>query len=101
MIRINDDYVINVDPLNYVVCKDLHRIDKRGYQVMQTLGYLDSLPKALAFLVRKLQTEDLISDDEISLKEAIERMNSRFEEMEKLIKESVPDVRVDMHIQHG
>ena len=96
MIRVTDDYCIKVDPLNYAVWKDSHKVDKKGVPIMPVIGYLESLPKALEFILKRSATDALCTDDEISLKEAIEIVNAKYDEVIKLILQAVPDVHVSV-----
>lgn len=55
MIRINDDYYIDTDGRNYILCKDYHKTEKRvmpdgreaEFRVFDTLGYYGTLSGAL------------------------------------------------------
>lgn len=93
MIKINDTYCITVDPLNYAVCKDYHKKDKKGRPITSPVGYFDSLPKALEFILKRSAADALCSDDEISLKEAIEIISAKYNEVASLIHQAVPEAR--------
>lgn len=47
MIRINDDYVISVEPYEYCVKIDKHRQDKKGNDIYDTVGHYTSLESAI------------------------------------------------------
>ena len=54
MIRVNDDYVILVDTLNYTSCKDDHKTDKNGKPVYKTIGYFSNLEQALRGIIKDM-----------------------------------------------
>ena len=76
MIRINDDWVVDVDEYNYALKKDLHkevpRKERDGSVTMvhqyKTCGYFSTLQHALNRLLDEMVVERL-SDGEISLNE--------------------------------
>lgn len=79
MIRVNEDWVINVDALNYMPCKDLHRtkplkqkdgglVDVDDYS--NPIGYFSTLSSALSAIMQK-NFRDAVKDGEISLKDAL------------------------------
>jgi hypothetical protein len=80
MIRVNDDYVIEVDALNYVPCRDCHRVDKKGIPVYKSIGYYFSLEQALKGIIRDMNNRTFAEND-YSLEQAIEiiqQSNDRF-----------------------
>lgn len=84
MIRINDDYVITVDSLEYTVCEDKHRktVDKDGNEkdVYIPIGHFMHLEAALNFLRDYLVKKSLASS-EYTLEQAIKeiaRFNNEF-----------------------
>lgn len=69
MIRINDDYVIDVgENQSYVVKEDKHKENKKGEHVYATLGYYTRLESALlgakAHMIHKSMGEGEKSLDE-------------------------------------
>lgn len=63
MIRVNDDYIIDVDPHNYIVKRDLHKErvtvnDKTGEEsrtpVYYTVGYFGDIPSAVRGIIRDM-----------------------------------------------
>lgn len=89
MIRVNDDYVIEVDEMNYTVKKDLHKkaVDKNGeeYDMYKTLGYFNNLENALSGIIKN-RLVTAYSDGEITLEEAIERLGDIYYEYTSLFK---------------
>lgn len=70
MIRINDDYVIDVDSLNYTVMRDYHKIDKDGKQILRAEGYYTTLEKAL-LAVREMLVKKSLGESEYTLESAL------------------------------
>ena len=79
MIRVNEDWVIMVDSLNYMPCKDLHRKKKEKCKdgtytevddYGNPIGYFSTLSSALSAIMQK-NFRDAVKDDEISLKDAL------------------------------
>ena len=71
MIRVNDDYVILVDPLNYTPCRDPHSVDKKGNPVYKSIGYYSTLEQALRGVVDDMNSR-AFEQNTYSLKEALE-----------------------------
>lgn len=71
MIKVNDDYVILVDTLNYTPCRDCHKTDKKGNPVYKNIGYYSNLEQALRGIIRDMNTRAFEADT-YSLKEALE-----------------------------
>lgn len=70
MIRINDDYVIEVDELNYTLKQDMHKKDKEGNHVYKTYGYYNNLESAFKGAI-EVQTKKSLANTEISLYDAV------------------------------
>lgn len=78
MIRINEDWVVDVDEFNYTLKKDLHKKTPRknpdGSVAMvdsyKTRGYYSNLQSALNRLCDEMVIDEL-SNNDMSLKEAI------------------------------
>lgn len=89
MIRVNDDYIIDVDPHNYIVKRDLHKErvtvnDKTGEETRTpsyyTVGYFGDLPSAVRGIIRDMNRQGL-SEGTFSLTEAVKMVqdnNKRF-----------------------
>ena len=89
MIRVNDDYVVDTDPWNYILRKDLHRKEKRrdGSEgdAYRTIGYFKALSEALERLGEEIIKERL-SVPEIGLAEACGVLRECKEEIQALKK---------------
>ena len=89
MIRINDDWVIDVDAYNYILKRDLHRMEKsRDKKTMvpayTTIGYYGSLRKALERLREEIIRERL-RDGLRTLTEALQTIRECNKEWSELI----------------
>jgi hypothetical protein len=89
MIRIDEDYIIDVDPHNYIVKRDLHKErvtvnDETGEEtrtpVFNTVGYFGDIPSAVRGIIRDMNRTEL-SGGVFSLTEAVKMVqdnNKRF-----------------------
>ena len=81
MIRIDDDYYIDSDGKNYIVCRDLHKIAHRknddgtvtDYPDFQPIGYYGSLSGAVRGLSGHLAMK-AFSEGDYTLSEAVEEI---------------------------
>lgn len=91
MIRINDDYIIDIDEYNYTVKKDMHcirtRVRKDGtpYEedVFETKGFYGSLEKALDRVHEEI-IKDKLKDGAHPLSEALQTIRECTEEWRRL-----------------
>lgn len=88
MVRIKDDYVILVSETEYTAAIDKHKIDKKGYPVYKELGYYSTFNGALKGLYSYMVRRGL-SEQDLSLAEAIEYVTKMNNEMKKLIDEKI------------
>lgn len=70
MVRINDEYVIDVDEMNYTVKIDMHKKNKKGEDVYKTVGYYTTMKNALDGVVNNRIARKLL-DKDYSLEEAL------------------------------
>lgn len=76
MIRINDDYVIDVgENQSYILKEDKHKDNKKGEHVYVTLGYYTRLESALMGTKNHLIHKSM-GEEEKSLYEAISTVRS-------------------------
>ena len=87
MIRVNHNYVVDVDDMNFIAKEDKHKsnTDKNGItkNVYSLIGYYGTLEGALDGIRRDMIKKKL-ADDEVSLKEVIDiikQANEEFKEM--------------------
>ena len=88
MIRVNDDYVIDVDSMCYTTKIDKHKTDKKGNPVYEVVGYYKDLDGAILAVVKSMNRKEL-SDGVYELKEALEIIQASNEQFETLLKEVV------------
>lgn len=79
MIRVNDDYIIDVDPYNYTVKRDLHKVKQTVNEITEevtltplfrTVGHFGDIPSAVRGVIRDMNRLGL-SEGIHSLTEAI------------------------------
>lgn len=93
MIRVNEDWVIMVDSLNYTPVRDLHRT-KKVYQEDGTekiepiygrpLGYYTDLAGAVKAIARA-EYKNGLSGRETPLNEAVKQMQETLDRFEKIL----------------
>ena len=93
MIRVNEDWVIMVDSLNYTPVRDLHRT-KKVYQedgtekiepvYGKTIGYYTDLAGAVKAIARA-EYKDALSGRETPLNEAVKTMQETVDRFEKIL----------------
>lgn len=93
MIRVNDNWVISVDPMNYAPMKDLHRTKKEqqkdGTEIIipvygKPLGYYTSLAGAVKAIARA-DYKEALSGRETPLNEAIKIMQETVDRFERIL----------------
>ena len=88
MIRINDDWIINVDRYQYTLAKDTHR-EKEKYRY-DAVGHYSTLTNALNALLMEM-VKDKLKDGEIELCEAVRAINDCKAWWEQMTQEIVSD----------
>lgn len=86
MIRVTDDFVIDVTVHGYNVMLDKHKVNKKGESVYETLGCHGNLKAALGSVLKHLNRMKL-SEGTHSLKEAIEIVTRNHELLQEILKE--------------
>ena len=88
MIRVNEDWVVDVDSYNYILKKDLHRMtkDRNGKPIpaYDTQGYFSSLQAALERLGEEMVREKLMGGTRC-LAEAVNAIREGRDEWRELI----------------
>ena len=98
MVQINDDYIVQIDSLNYTVMRDAHRTTTRKdsktgevseVEVFITIGYYSDLEGAIKGVIKDMNARAL-QDGTHTLIEAFEiviKNNNKFSELlEKALK---------------
>lgn len=93
MIRIDRNYVIDVDRYNYTLMKDNHKVGKDGKPLYSVLGYYRSLQHALLGLLEETNNQKLNHKQEITLEEAIDKLKRNENKVIKLITKAVPEAK--------
>ncbi len=103
MIRVNDVYGILVSNTDYSVVRIYRKKDENGngkfnedgtpMEYNQPLTYHDSLIKALQRIV-KLTVKDAVKDGDMTLSEAVTRIQTALDKLTEEIENAVPDVKV-------
>lgn len=93
MIRVNDDWVISVDPMNYKPMKDMHRTKKEKQEdgtekivpeYGKPLGYYTSLARAVKAIAR-IEYKNALTGEETALHDAIKLMDETLTRFEKIL----------------
>lgn len=88
MIRINEDYLIDCDEVQYILKQDLHKTEtKNGKEspVVKSLGYYSTLENALRGYIGIL-TRRRHSSVEMSVYDALRVIGEEREALERLLK---------------
>lgn len=94
MIRVNEDWVIDVDTMNYIPMKDLHRKrlvkDKDGTEHEEDdyragYGYFQTLKGAVR-AIAQIEYKNALRGQETTLDEAIRLMGETLTRFEKILK---------------
>ena len=93
MIRINDDWIVDVDQYNYIVKRDTHKMVKsRDGRTMvpgyTTVGYYGSLRRALEALGEEM-VRDRLASDSLTLAEALQTVRKCKDEWDALVRKVV------------
>lgn len=95
MVRYDDDWVILVDDLNYMPCRDLHRMtsvkqkdgtEKEVPEYGRPLGYYTEFDAALRGIMKK-NFNDAVKDREVSLAEALRIIQEERRKAEAVLKQ--------------
>lgn len=97
MIRVTDDYVIDVDYMSYAVERDEHRtfIQKSGSRerelpLFKNLAYYSKFSMALAYIAERISKDRLITTGEIPLQDAIRIIQESYREVAEAVKDIAP-----------
>ena len=93
MITVNDNWVINVDGMNYAVCRNKPRIEKKTGKVGYIAeAYFSTLGNAIEYIIKQSATDKLTVTD-TDLKGAISTIRTTQEEIAEIIKQAIPDAK--------
>lgn len=92
MIRINDDYFVDVDENNYVLCYDYHTVKKAkdGSEApsFKKIGYFSNLATAFKRCAEEI-TRGRLKDIDVNLQEACQIVRDCYKEIDDLLRESL------------
>lgn len=95
MVRVNDDYIIDVDSLNYTVKRDAHKtrivkdkdtLEEKEVETFVTVGYYGDLAGAIKGVIKDTNRREL-SEGVHDLKSALAIVKSNNDSFEKLLRE--------------
>lgn len=75
MVRINKDYIVDVDTYEYTAKQDLHKEDKEGNPIYKTVGHYGTLKNAILGIF-KHKGQKVLSEGEYSLNEAVDALSA-------------------------
>ena len=91
MIKVTDEYFINVEEMNYIVCKSTNRTDKKtGKKIYSSIGYFGDIRAALKYIMDYSAMKAVKTDAESSLAEAIRKSTESYETVLSAIRSAVP-----------
>lgn len=93
LIMIDDEYGISVDPIDYSLRKVI-KSEKTGKTRQETCGYFSSLRNCLKAYVTEKAHDSLTSNKDMTLKEAVKRINDAMDKVYKVINAEFPDYEV-------
>ena len=99
MIRLNKDYIVDVEPRNYTLKRDFNKkvtkVTKSGDEIEEdqygVLGYYSNLRQAVIGAVEDMNIRKL-SRGVHTLEEAIDIINKNNEQFEKLLKKAIKEI---------
>jgi hypothetical protein len=91
MVRINENYIIDVDEKCYAVKFDKHKTDKKGNAVYDVCGYYGSLESAIKGVIKSMNSKAL-SEGIHSLEQAIEVVSSNNRCFENMLKKALEEM---------
>lgn len=93
MINLRDDYVIEVDPLNYTLKKDMKTKDKKtGNPVYKIIGYYSTLESCIKGFIDLMQREKL-AEGEYTLNEALNALRDIYSEFNTLLEKALLEAK--------
>lgn len=99
MIKINEEYYINADPYNIMLCKKGYGVDKAiGKPPIKAIKYLETVEDAFAALA-KIYRHELIQNKDLTIQEAIDefrKINNELLDILSVIKKSETFTEVDV-----
>lgn len=84
MIKINDDYFVDVDAFNYTAKTDTHKVDKKGQRIIYTIGYYSDLRNAVKGIL-EYDAKQKFKGVDLTLYEAVKELDKNNKQLEKIL----------------
>lgn len=93
LIMLDDTYGISVDSIDYSLRKNI-KSDKTGKTRQDTVGYYSSITNCLRAYVMETAHDCLVSDKNMTLKEAADRISKEMSRVFSIIEQAFPEYEV-------
>jgi len=96
MIRVNEDWVIDVDDKNYTVMRDEHKISfnklyNKEMPQYTNVAYFGKMAHVLPFLAERIAKEKIMKyPEDISLSEAIQEIKDAYQLVADAVENNLP-----------
>jgi uncharacterized protein (DUF488 family) len=87
MIRLKDNYCIDVEEKCYTVKINLHKTDKKGNTLYTTIGYYKDLEGAIKGVISHMNKQELQKD--CTLEEALKILQNNNRQFEDLLRKAM------------
>lgn len=95
MIRLTEDYYIDMDDHNYILCLDKHKVAKDGRDVRKVLGYFGQIKELLNYWAEVVIKDHLMNDKEVlTLGESVGIISRELEAVRSVIEKAIPDTEI-------
>lgn len=91
MIKLDNDYKIDVDSLNYTLIRDKHKKDNKGKPLTAAVGYYGNLSGCLKRYAELIAINQLQNGD-FSLEEAIKIIEESNNKLIDMLNKRLPDI---------
>ena len=92
VIKIDDHYVITVQQIGYALGKVF--TTKKGARRVKAIAYSGSITQCLVNYIKEAVHDDLMSDADISLDEALEQLYNAVERCSTIIRDAIPSIQI-------
>lgn len=91
MIKLDNDYMIDVDSYNYTLIRDKHKKDNKGKSLTAAVGYYGNLSGCLKRYAELIAINQLQNGD-FSLEEAIKIIDESNNKLIDMLNKRLPDI---------
>lgn len=85
MIHIKGDYYIDADPYQFILKRDMHKVDKDGRAMFDFISYHATFAQAVKGYCKMAQRQDIIDKPDRELVEAFFDFETIVRELEELL----------------